>query len=65
MKVHLWSLLFCAGALTCASNVVHANDRPNFIVILTDDQGYADLGAQGIRDDVKTPNLDRLAREGA
>jgi len=39
--------------------------RPNFIIILTDDQGYADLGAHGIRDDVKTPHLDRLAREGA
>jgi arylsulfatase A-like enzyme len=43
---------------------VRAEDRPNFIVIFTDDQGYADLGAYGLRDDVKTPNLDRLAREG-
>jgi arylsulfatase A-like enzyme len=41
-----------------------SSDRPNFIVIFTDDQGYADLGVHGIRDDVKTPNLDRLAREG-
>jgi arylsulfatase A-like enzyme len=60
-----------AGPLLCAlcfvlgaSNAVRAEDRPNFIVIFTDDQGYADLGAHGIRDDVKTPNLDRLAREG-
>ena len=41
-----------------------AEERPSFIVIFTDDQGYADLGAHGLRDDVKTPNLDRLAREG-
>ena len=44
--------------------VVHTEDPPNFIVIFTDDQGYADLGAHGLRQDVKTPNLDRLAREG-
>ena len=56
-------------ALTSALLTIAAGastDRPpNFIVIFTDDQGYADLGAHGIRDDVKTPNLDRLAREGA
>ena len=38
--------------------------RPNLIVILTDDQGYADLGAQAVDADVRTPHLDRLAREG-
>lgn len=65
MRIYFLPLAFCAGALLCASNVTHASDRPNFIVIITDDQGYADLGAHGIRDDVKTPNLDRLAREGA
>ncbi len=48
-----------AAATTCLEA------RPNFIVILTDDQGYADLAAHGFRADVKTPNLDRLAREGA
>jgi arylsulfatase A-like enzyme len=53
-------LLFLAASATLA----RAEERPNFIVIFTDDQGYADLGAHGLRDDVKTPNLDRLAREG-
>jgi arylsulfatase A-like enzyme len=37
--------------------------RPNIVVIVSDDQGYADLGCFGGRQ-VKTPNLDRLAREG-
>ena len=41
-----------------------AAPKPNVIVILTDDQGYADLGAQGIVSDIRTPHLDRLAREG-
>jgi arylsulfatase A-like enzyme len=61
MRHHLMMLGFALAAPV----VLLADDRPNFLVILTDDQGYADLGVHGIRDDVKTPNLDRLAREGA
>jgi arylsulfatase A-like enzyme len=38
--------------------------KPNLIIILTDDHGYADLSCQGQESDVKTPNLDRLAAEG-
>lgn len=38
--------------------------RPNFIVFLTDDQGYGDLSCMGAPD-VRTPNIDRLAAEGA
>jgi arylsulfatase A-like enzyme len=36
---------------------------PNLVVILADDLGYGDLGAYGGRS-IRTPNLDRLAREG-
>lgn len=39
------------------------NKKPNIIVILTDDQGYKDLGSFGA-DDLRTPNIDRLADEG-
>ncbi len=38
-------------------------DRPNVVLIITDDLGWADLGSYGATD-VRTPNLDRLAREG-
>jgi uncharacterized sulfatase len=38
--------------------------KPNFILIYTDDHGYSDLSIQGIKDDVKTPNIDKLARNG-
>jgi len=37
--------------------------RPNFVFILADDLGYADLGCYGARADA-TPALDRLAHEG-
>jgi len=40
-----------------------APPRPNVVVILADDIGYGDLGCYGATR-VKTPNLDRLAREG-
>lgn len=38
--------------------------RPNVIVILTDDQGWADLGCQNEVDDVLTPHIDALAARG-
>jgi arylsulfatase A-like enzyme len=37
--------------------------RPNVVLIITDDLGWADLGSYGATD-IRTPNLDRLAREG-
>lgn len=37
--------------------------KPNFIFILMDDMGYSDLGCMGGKE-AKTPNIDRLAREG-
>jgi arylsulfatase len=38
--------------------------KPNIIIIFTDDQGYADVGKFGA-EGFKTPNLDRMADEGA
>ncbi len=39
-------------------------DRPNMIVVVTDDQGWSDLGCQGIRPEVRTPHIDGLAARG-
>ena len=39
--------------------------RPNVVIIVTGDHGYADLGAYGLSDDIRTPNLDWLANNGA
>jgi arylsulfatase A-like enzyme len=44
-------------------NSVHA-EKPNFIIILTDDQGWADFSANQIDGSLKTPNLDRLVQSG-
>jgi arylsulfatase A-like enzyme len=41
-----------------------ANPKPNFIIIVSDDHGFQDLGCQGAKD-VKTPNFDALAASGA
>lgn len=38
-------------------------ERPNVVFILTDDVGYGDIGSYGARD-IRTPNIDRLARQG-
>lgn len=52
------------GANTPSGPVVRNSNLPNIIFILTDDHGYADLGAQGVVSDIKTPNLDQLAKTG-
>lgn len=51
-------LLMVVGASTAA-----AATKPNIIYILTDDQGYGDLGCFGSRN-ISTPNVDKLAVEG-
>jgi arylsulfatase A-like enzyme len=38
-------------------------DRPNVVLIMTDDAGYADVGSYGVPD-IRTPNIDSLARDG-
>lgn len=59
-----------AGALIGASfstsgllGAAERPERPNFVYIMTDDQGYGDLGVQG-HPYIRTPNIDRMAREG-
>ncbi|MEJ7809531.1 MAG: sulfatase-like hydrolase/transferase [Gemmatimonadaceae bacterium] len=38
-------------------------ERPNVVLVITDDVGYGDIGSYGARD-IRTPNIDRLARQG-
>ena len=62
----LASLLILVGLLIApiVSAKSIAGARPNIVFILTDDQGYGDLSCHG-HPVLKTPNIDRLHREGA
>jgi arylsulfatase len=51
-------LIFCA----CAPKPADLPKKPNILLIVADDLGYADLGSFG--GDIDTPNLDELARRG-
>jgi len=57
-----WCLAAALGATALHAQQPRSS-RPNVVLIITDDVGYGDLGAYGAPD-IKTPNIDRLAREG-
>ena len=60
------SLLPLLTFLILASVPVLAADaqKPNIVYFLVDDLGYADCGFNG-GTDLRTPNIDKLAKEGA
>ena len=64
LRAGLSALGFMLGALALPSTVTAADNsrRPNIVVILGDDLGYADLGAFG--SEIRTPNMDSLAKQG-
>jgi arylsulfatase len=53
--------IFSCVILTSCSNF-KKDDRPNVLLIVADDLGYADLGCFG--SDIRTPNIDKIATEG-
>ena len=56
-------LLALITSLVFACEQTLAATKPNIVIIFTDDQGYGDLGCFGSKT-IRTPNLDRLAKEG-
>lgn len=56
-------LVFTGLAIFCAVKSF-SQDHPNVVLIVTDDQGYGDFGFTG-NPHVKTPNIDRLAKESS
>jgi arylsulfatase A len=60
----VYKCVFALLAFVCLAPVVAvAADKPNIIVIFADDQGYQDLGVFG-SPNIKTPNVDRMAKDG-
>lgn len=57
MKKLLAIWLICSAAVT-----ISAADKPNIVLIMTDDMGYSDIGCYG--GEIETPNLDMLAKNG-
>jgi len=58
-----YSLAPISYLATACSTAAPANTKPNFVIIFTDDQGYGGLGCYGSQT-IRSPRLDRLAREG-
>ncbi|MEK6234451.1 MAG: sulfatase-like hydrolase/transferase, partial [Planctomycetales bacterium] len=54
---------FSLVALMCGAVAAAADEPPNVVVIFADDLGYGDVGCYGAKK-LKTPNIDRLAKEG-
>jgi arylsulfatase A-like enzyme len=56
LRISTVAMILCLGISSAAA-------APNFVVFIADDQGFGDLGCYG-HPTLKTPNIDRLAREG-
>lgn len=56
---------YALAILTFFASLAHARQpaRPNIVLVMTDDQGYGDIGIRN-NPHLKTPNLDRFARNG-
>ena len=57
---HLTYFFLLLGMISCSTN---EEQPPNVIVIISDDQGYADVGFHG-SEEIFTPNIDRIANNG-
>jgi arylsulfatase A-like enzyme len=63
-RLVLWVLAVLLFAAPGGAPALRAQPgRPNVVLIITDDVGYGDIGSYGARD-IRTPNIDRLAKEG-
>lgn len=63
--LHIITIFSCfINLLANAQEKSATNSKPNIIVIYTDDLGYGDLSFFNKESKIKTPNLDRLAKDG-
>ncbi len=66
MKTKLLPIVLCTTALL-TSTVFAGTEKPNIILIVSDDTGWGDLGVYGGGEGrgMPTPNLDKLAEQSS
>ncbi|MFQ5793068.1 MAG: sulfatase-like hydrolase/transferase, partial [Acidobacteriota bacterium] len=62
LAVGLGLSVYACTAASLEEKTSVAQERPNFVLIMSDDMGFSDIGAYG--SEIETPNLDRLAESG-
>jgi arylsulfatase A len=63
MMIHPLAQWAVLAVVALSASTLTAADKPNIVLVLADDLGYGDLACYGAKD-VRTPNLDRFAKEG-
>ena len=61
MKKMICLILISMALCSCVQS--RAQEKPNVIIIMTDDQGWGDLGVTG-NSNLSTPSIDKLAGGG-
>jgi arylsulfatase A-like enzyme len=61
--IHNFSRYLLTIIIIALGNYSYAVSKPNIIIILADDLGYADLGVHGCKD-IHTPHIDSIAKNG-
>jgi arylsulfatase A-like enzyme len=59
-RLHALAALTLSAIFVCA----HAHAKPNILVIVADDLGYGELSCQGFTQQIPTPNIDSIAKNG-
>ena len=63
-RIHLLPVLLVLFAGQSSAVSITAERKPNILIIVGDDLGYGELGCQGYTQQIPTPNIDSIARNG-